>query len=103
MMGPGRDGHTLPPTALENEAFLRLAGSGEKSFTDHRHFIGVAAKAMRSVLIDHVRRKRAAKRGGTFARVPLDDVAAAIEERVPDLLSLDEALVRLATVDPEPH
>ncbi|HEX6884375.1 MAG TPA: sigma-70 family RNA polymerase sigma factor [Planctomycetota bacterium] len=94
--------HTLQPTALVHEAYLRLAGAEvSPDWEGHRHFLGVAAKAMRSVLIDHARRKRAEKRGGAAERLPLEGIVAAFEERVPDLFALDEALVRLEALDAE--
>jgi len=94
--------HTLQPTALVHEAYLRLAGAEvAPGWEGHRHFLGVAAKAMRSVLIDHARRKQAEKRGGAAERLPLEGIVAAFEERVPDLLALDEALDRLEAMDGE--
>lgn len=93
-----RDDHTLQPTALVHEAYLRLArarGSGWKSRTQ---FVAVAASAMRCVLIDSARRRGAAKRDGG-ARVTLVDGSAIDEPRPLDLLALDEALERLAAVD----
>ena len=99
MSGGGSD-HTLQPTALVNEAYLRMtAGEGDPDFESREHFVGVAARAMRSVLVDHARRRRAAKRGGDQERVGLDAVAAAFEERAPDLVELDAALERLAAFD----
>ncbi len=89
---------TLGTTALVNEAYLRLAGGPEGEWKDRRHFFAVAAMAMRSVLVDHARRKRAAKRGGDMERVPLDGLAAPFEERAGDLLDLDEALDELAAL-----
>lgn len=96
-------GHTLQTTALVNEAWLRVGGAGA-SFEDRDHFLGVAARAMRSVLIDHARKKGAAKRGGGLRRVPLEELDAlqvAFEERAADLLTLDDALTELAQVDPQ--
>jgi RNA polymerase sigma factor (TIGR02999 family) len=89
-------GHTLDATALVHEAYLRLAGSG--SFGSRSHFFRAAAEAMRRILVDHARAKRADKRGGEWARVILDDVAA----RAPDidLIDLDEALAELERHDP---
>ena len=89
---------TLGTTALVNEAYLRLAGGPEGEWKDRRHFFAVAAMAMRSVLVDHSRRKRAAKRGGDMERVPLDGLAAPFEESAGDLLDLDEALDALAAL-----
>jgi RNA polymerase sigma factor (TIGR02999 family) len=91
--------HTLQPTALVHEAFLRLVASTEGSHWDHRgHFFAAAAEAMRRILIDHARRRNRDKRGGGRRRAELSDLAA------PDpdarLLALDEALTRLAAEDP---
>ena len=91
--------HTLQTTALVNEAYLRLAGGAGREWEDRRHFFGVAGKAMRSVLLDHARRRRAAKRGGGAGALPLDGLAAAFEDRGGDLLDLDEALREFAAID----
>lgn len=92
-------GHTLQPTALVHEAYLRLVGSADARRWDHRgHFFAAAAEAMRRILIDHARRKAADKRGGALARAELPDVPA--PDRDERLLSLDEALTRLAAEDP---
>lgn len=100
LMAPEPD-HTLQPTALVHEAWIRLAAADQPSFEDRAHFVRVAAKAMRHTLIDHARARRAAKRGGGATREPLDLVLAAFEERAVDLLSLDVALERLARLDPQ--
>lgn len=91
--------HTLQATALVNEAFLRVAG-GNGDWENRHHFLGVAARAMRSVLVDHARRKKRRKRGDGHDRVPLDGVSLAFEERSADLLDLDAALLRLEERDP---
>ena len=93
--------HTLQPTALVHEAWLRMAGGERTSFGDRAHFVRVAAKAMRHTLVDHARRKRAAKRGGGAEREPLDLVVECFEESAADLLALDEALERLGALDPQ--
>ncbi|MCK6448763.1 MAG: sigma-70 family RNA polymerase sigma factor [Planctomycetes bacterium] len=90
--------HTLQPTALIHEAWLRFSGG---TFENREHFAAVAAKAMRSVLVDHARRKQSEKRGGALERVPLDAVADVFATSAPDMLALDAALERLAQVDPE--
>ena len=101
-MGQRSAGHTLQPTALVNEAWLRFAGDGEApEFQNRAHFLGVAARAMRSVLVDHARRRGAAKRVTGRERVPLEHVLDLFEEHTSDLLALDEALTRLTTMDPE--
>ncbi len=95
----GMRGATLQPTALVHEAWLRLAG--HEDFASRNHFLGVAGKAMRSVLVDYVRQKRAQKRGGQLERRPLDEAVAFFENGEVDLLDLDEALTELETDDPE--
>lgn len=90
-------GGTLQPTALVHEAWLKLAGDG--AYHNRRHFLGVAGKAMRSVLVDHVRAVRAAKRGGHAERRPLDEAVAFYENGEVDLLDLDEALGELERDD----
>lgn len=92
-------GHTLQPTALVHEVYLDVLGKDAPAFEDRRHFFGIAARAMRDVLVDHVRRKQSKKRGGDVERVSgddLDDAAAAIALPPEDLLALDAALTRLA-------
>jgi RNA polymerase sigma factor (TIGR02999 family) len=94
-------GNTLQPTALVHEAYLRLVGSPEGDRWDHRgHFFADAAEAMRRILIDQAWRRAAARDGGAMKRQALDPDAAARPEPREDLLSLDEALNRLATQDP---
>jgi RNA polymerase sigma factor (TIGR02999 family) len=98
-------GHTLQPTALVHEAYLRLVGSGDAQSWDSRgHFFAAAAESMRRILIDQARRKHSGKRGGLRGRVPLGDAAAALAapdgEPVDDLLALDDALRQLAAEDP---
>ncbi len=96
-------GHTLQPTALVHEAYLKLIGSEDGQWETRAHFFAVAAKAMRQILADHARRKRSAKRGGgEQQRVTLSGLItpAAVESEV-DLLALDEALAKLAEVYPE--
>jgi RNA polymerase sigma-70 factor (ECF subfamily) len=95
----GAAAHTLQPTALVNEAWLRLAASGG-TIRDRSHFWAVAATAMRQILVDHARRKRRAKRGGGRDRVDLDAVDVSTEDAGVDVLALDEALTRLATLEP---
>jgi RNA polymerase sigma factor (TIGR02999 family) len=90
---------TLQPTALVHEAYLRMVASKRDAFENRSHFMGVAARAMRSVLVDHVRSKRTQKRGGAANRVPLDDLVLELEQQATDLLALDEALVALAELD----
>jgi RNA polymerase sigma-70 factor (ECF subfamily) len=96
-----RADHTLQPTALVHEAYLRLEGVRDVRFENRRHFYGAAARCMRRILVDHARQRRAAKRGGPDAvRVPLGDVA---DDRIDlrlDFEHLDRALDRLAEAMP---
>jgi len=104
LMHDQRVGHTLQATALLNEAYVRLVGEGVSEFADKRHFLKVAAAAMRTVLVDHARRRDARKRCGDQQREAfegIDELAAVFEERAWDLLALDEALGQLAQVDEE--
>ncbi|MBK8180944.1 MAG: sigma-70 family RNA polymerase sigma factor [Planctomycetes bacterium] len=94
-------GHTLQPTALVHEAWIRLIGQAERTFVNRQHFLCVASKAMRSVLVDHVRAKRAMKRGGEHVRVDLDEAVAYLEAGETDLLDLEQALTELEQDDPE--
>jgi RNA polymerase sigma factor (TIGR02999 family) len=95
-----RDGHTLSPTALVHEAYLKLVDPSGLEVRDRAHFFAVAARAMRQVLIDHARRHQAPKRGGDLQRVDLDAVEIAAGERAEVLLALDEALGRLGALNP---
>jgi RNA polymerase sigma-70 factor (ECF subfamily) len=89
-----RTGHTLQPTALAHEAYLRLAG--QKHYESRTHFMGVAARAMRGILVDHARRRKAQKRGGGQTPLPLD-ATMIVEGGVPVAFDdLDRALVDLA-------
>ena len=94
-------GHTLQPTALVHEAWLRLSGdAGPAHFDNRGHFFAAAAEAMRRILIDSARRKDAKKRGAGLQRVNLDDVDVAAKADDNTLLRLDEALEKLAKEDP---
>ena len=95
-----RPGHTLQPTALVNEAFLRLMGqAGRQDWESRSHFVAIAAQHMRQILVDYARRHRAAKRGDGVTLVSLNDAEPASSPRPVDLLALDEALERLAAMD----
>jgi len=95
-----RTGHTLQPTALVNEAYLRLVGQdAQPDFESRSHFVAIAANHMRQILVDHARRHRAAKRGAGVTLMALDDAHAVSEPLSVDLLALDEALSKLADVD----
>ncbi|HXA66605.1 MAG TPA: sigma-70 family RNA polymerase sigma factor [Bryobacteraceae bacterium] len=88
--------HTLQTTALIHEAYLRLAGEGAKQWQNRAHFFGVAAKAMRHVLVDHARTTNAAKRGGAVRALRLDEEIDSSGERMAQLIALDDALTDLA-------
>jgi RNA polymerase sigma factor (TIGR02999 family) len=95
-----RAGHTLQPTALVHEAYLRLSDKDAPKWKDRRHFYRAAAVVMRSILVNHARDRRRQKRAGDRRRVPLDDTLELIDERAIDLIALDEALERLAQLGP---
>jgi RNA polymerase sigma factor (TIGR02999 family) len=93
--------HTLQPTALVHEAYLRLVGRGDDQRWDGRgHFFAAAAEAMRRILIESARRKHGPQRGGDFTRRDLDPDQPSPPDSSPRLLALDEALDRLATIEP---
>ena len=102
-MNQERASHTLGPTALVHEAWMRLVPSQKtpSRIEGREHFVRIAAKAMRQVLVDHARARGAVKRGRNYQAVPLDDVLASFEERDLDLLALDDALGKMAEMDPE--
>ena len=91
--------HTLQTTALVNEAYLRLAGQKSPSFTNRLHFLAVAAKAMRQVLVNHAKALQSAKRGAGAGKVQLDEAALVSPEQTSAMLDLNEALERLAMLD----
>jgi len=95
-----RQGQTLQATALVNEAYLRLLKDEDLSFQNRAHFLGIAARSMREILVEHARARAAAKRGGARQRITLDDWVAAQGPMDVDLLAVDEALERLAALDP---
>jgi RNA polymerase sigma factor (TIGR02999 family) len=94
-----RGAHTLQPTALVHEAYLRLVDQRSVSWQNRAHFYGIAASMMRRVLIDHARAHAAEKRGGAAIHLSLDDVHLSLEQRAVGLLDLDEALARLNEMD----
>src|SRR5687767_3014346 len=94
-----RSGHTLSTTALVSEAYLRLVDQRRADWRDRRHFFAVAARMMRRVLVDYARRRGARKREGVRSLVPLEDALVSVEQESEMLLSLDEALTRLAVHD----
>jgi RNA polymerase sigma factor (TIGR02999 family) len=99
-MAGERPGHTLQTTALVNEAYLRLAGSANKSWESRTQFFGVCAQVMRHILVDWARSRQAAKRGGNVALLELDDALAATAQPGADLVAIDDTLKALAEIDP---
>lgn len=95
-----REAHTLQPTALVNEAYLRLVDQTQVAWENRAHFFGIAAQLMRRILVDHARAHLAEKRGGLGVKIQLDEAHFMPEEKGDDLLALDEALARLAETDP---
>ncbi len=96
-----RADHTLEPTALVNETYLRLIDQNKVDWRGRTHFLAAGAKTMRRVLVDHARRRGRTKRGGGRCRVTLDEEFFPAAEREHDALALEEALTRLEAVDPE--
>ncbi len=94
-----RAGHTLQPTALVHEAWLRLVDDPARDVSGRQHFLSLAARVMRRVLVDHARERGAQKRGGGSTRVTLDGAVALYETHELDLLALDEALEKLTALD----
>ena len=101
MMRDQGGSHTLQPTALIHEAWMKLVGASERNVESRTHFAALAARAMRSVLVDHARRKGAEKRGGEAERVALDTAQFSLPAPSVDVLVLDEALTSLSTMDSE--
>ena len=93
-----RQGHTLQPTALVHEAYMRLVDQTNPTWQHRSHFFGVAARLMRQILVDHARRKQAGKRAGL--KVSLDDAVIVQHERSRDLMALDTGLNALEKIDP---
>jgi len=96
-----RSDHTLQPTALVNEAYLRLIKQNSVAWENRAQFFGIAAQMMRRVLVNHARDRHADKRGGHALRVSLDDAISFFEERDVNLVALDDALNGLAELDPQ--
>ena len=96
-----RPDHTLQPTALVNEAFLKLVDQRAVKWQNRAHFFGIAAQAMRRILVDYARAHAAGKRGDGAPKVPLEDGMLIGGTMNIDLLALDEALTRLAAMDPQ--
>jgi RNA polymerase sigma-70 factor, ECF subfamily len=96
-----RAGHTLQPTALVNEVYLRLVNQREVTWQNRAQFFALAAQMMRRILVSHARARQAAKRGGAEQRVALQEELATAAERDVNLLALDDALSKLEALDPE--
>jgi RNA polymerase sigma factor (TIGR02999 family) len=94
-----KPGRTLQTTALVHEAYLRLLKDASLSFENRAHFLAIAARAMREILIERARARSARKRGGGAVRLTLDDIVASLPSTPIDVLALDEALQRLARLD----
>jgi RNA polymerase sigma factor (TIGR02999 family) len=92
-------GHTLQPTALLNEAWLKLSGSPGTAKLERSHYLGIAARAMRQVLVEYARRRHSAKRGGALVPVTLADEQLGVSMPLDDLIALDDALAQLAAHD----
>jgi len=95
-----RANHTLQPTALANEVYLRLVGKTNIEWRGQAQFLAIAARAMRQILVDHARAKATAKRGGDRARLSLSDTSGIVDDAAIDVLDLDEALAALHELDP---
>ena len=93
-------GQTLQTSALINEAYLRLIDHKNMDWQNRAHFYGVAAQAMRRILVDHARTRHAAKRGGRAVEVSLDKAAVLASEQAAEMIALDDALMDLATISP---
>jgi len=94
-----RQGHTLQTTALVHEAYVRLIDQAGVQWQNRAHFYAIAAEMMRRILVDHARKRGAAKRGGDAVRVTLNEALNAPEKQDPDLIAVDEALTKLAAMD----
>jgi RNA polymerase sigma factor (TIGR02999 family) len=96
-----RANHTLQATALVNEAYIKLVDQRQAQWQNRAHFFGIAAQAMRRILVDHARGRRAAKRGGSAVQVSLEVAQDVAEASNVDLMDLDQALTRLSALDPQ--
>jgi RNA polymerase sigma factor (TIGR02999 family) len=95
-----RKGHTLQPTALVHEAYLNLSRWSGHAFRGRTHFLAAASVVMRRVLVDHARARKTAKRGGGWRHVTVDETVALRDDRVEDVLAVNQALDALAAIDP---
>jgi RNA polymerase sigma factor (TIGR02999 family) len=96
-----RPSHTLQPTALVNEAYLRLTGQRKVTWQNRAHFFGISAQMMRRILVDHARKRQAAKRDASAWRVSTTEVDGSDADQAPELLALDRALEELEKIDPQ--
>ncbi|MBX7221064.1 MAG: sigma-70 family RNA polymerase sigma factor [Blastocatellia bacterium] len=96
-----RPNHTLQPTALVNEAFMRLVDGPQVNWQGRSHFFGIAANLMRQILVDHARKRQALKRGSGEAPLVLDEMFGVFQQRAIDLVRLDDALTELTRLDPQ--
>jgi RNA polymerase sigma-70 factor (ECF subfamily) len=95
-----RNDHTLQPTALVHEAYLRLIGQSEIEWQNRAQFFGIAAHLMREILIDYARARNAQKRGGEFkTQILLDDIVSVNNEKILDVIAVNEALTKLEAMD----
>jgi RNA polymerase sigma-70 factor, ECF subfamily len=94
-----RQGNTLQPTALLNEAYLKLAGAENASFQNRCHFFAVASTAMRQILVNHAKSRLAGKRGSGQIKLSIDDIQLAVSQEAAEVVALHDALERLETVD----
>jgi RNA polymerase sigma factor (TIGR02999 family) len=94
---------TISTTDLLHEAWLKVGGPSDPRWQSRAHFFGASARAMRQLLVDYARHRRAAKRGGGVAAIPLDDVHVALDHQLDDVLALDDALEQLRTVSVRLH
>lgn len=99
LMSKERSNHTLQPTALVHEAFMKLSEQSGIEWKNRSHFYGIAARLMRQILVDHARSHAADKRGNNPVHFSIDDVQIPIEERAGSILAIDDVLQRLAELD----
>ncbi len=99
IMSRERADHTLQPTALVHEAFMRISGQASVEWQDRHHFYGIASRLMRQVLVDHARKRATGKRGGNFVHFSIEDIQVAVEERAAAILAIDDVLDQLSKID----
>lgn len=100
LLGHESPGHTLQPTALVNEAFIRMVGQKQVDWQGKTHFFAIGAKMMRRILVDHARRKLSKKRGGGMHRIELADDLCVSNRNNEDILAIEQALEKLSKLDP---